>query len=406
MGTSSSRIRDANQYTGGNPPHADAPRRPWPWRAWLIYTHRWLGIVGGLLFIAWFASGIVMMYARMPTVTLDEHAWHAEPLDVSSLRVTPFEAATTANAPTGSAELGMLRGRPVYRFRGRTARAVFADDGSMIERVSDSDAIEIAREWAPASASTVKYDALVTIPDQWTLPERQYLPLHLVALGDDADTRLYISSRTGEVVVDATRRERFWGYLGPVTHWLYLPVLRRNGRAWTQVILWTSGIGCIMCMSGLVVGLFQLSPSARFRQRTGGTRSPYSGLMKWHHYVGLAFGVVTLLWTFSGLMSMGPFDWLSDGPVPPSFRAATTGKPITADSAITVSEIQNAVARIRRDFAPKELSLVRFKGEPFWVTDAPPSGPVERTRTATESAATRTSPHLSGQSRAGTVRAL
>jgi hypothetical protein len=82
---------------------------------------------------------------------------------------------------------------------------------------------------------------------------------------------------------------------------------------------------------------------------------------------------------------MGPFAWLSDGPVPPSFRAATTGKPTTADSAITVLEIQNAVAGIRRDFAPKELSLVRFKGESFWVTDAPPSGPVERTRTATES---------------------
>ena len=113
---------------------ADAPRRPWPWRAWLIYTHRWLGIVGGLLFIAWFASGIVMMYARMPTVTLDEHACARRAARRVVASVTPFEAATTAKAPSGSAELGMLRGRPVYRFRGRTARAVFADDGSMIER--------------------------------------------------------------------------------------------------------------------------------------------------------------------------------------------------------------------------------------------------------------------------------
>ena len=34
----------------------------------LVYTHRWLGIAAGLLFIVWFLSGIVMMYARMPAL--------------------------------------------------------------------------------------------------------------------------------------------------------------------------------------------------------------------------------------------------------------------------------------------------------------------------------------------------
>ena len=38
-----------------------------PWRRAILYTHRWLGILGGVLFLVWFASGIVMMYARMPT---------------------------------------------------------------------------------------------------------------------------------------------------------------------------------------------------------------------------------------------------------------------------------------------------------------------------------------------------
>ena len=32
----------------------------------LVYTHRWMGIALGVLFIVWFVSGIVMMYARMP----------------------------------------------------------------------------------------------------------------------------------------------------------------------------------------------------------------------------------------------------------------------------------------------------------------------------------------------------
>ena len=350
----------------------------------MIYTHRWLGTVGGLLFVAWFASGIVMMYARMPAVTLDERAWHAETLDVSLLRVSPSEAAATAKASSANAaELGMLLGRPVYRFRGGPARVVFADDGTLVDHIEEAQAVAIALEWAPNSASTLKYAKLITVPDQWTLEQRQLLPIHLVSLGDAADTRLYISSRTGEVVVDATRRERFWGYLGPIMHWLYLPVIRRNEPAWTQLMLWTSGIGCILCIAGLVVGLFQFSPSARFRKRSGGTRSPYSGVMRWHHYVGLTFGVIALLWTFSGLMSMGPFELFSEGPVPPGFRASTTGE--DNGEAITAVGIRRAVAGISKEFAPKELSLVRFKGEPFWMTDAPSSGPIVRTRTIAES---------------------
>ena len=305
-------------------------RRGRPWRAWracLIYTHRWLGIAGGLLFIVWFISGIVMMYKRMPAVTPDERSLHDEPLAVASLRVTPSEAAASAGLKSpGGIELGMLRGRPVYRFSGRAPRVVFADDGSVLDGVTEAEAMDIAREWSPASASTAKYVALLAIPDQWTLQSSQHLPLHEISLGDAAGTRLYVSSQTGQVVVDATRTERFWGYLGPVMHWLYLPVLRRNGPLWTQVIIWSAGIGCVLCLAGLFVGLLQFSPSARFRRARGGVRSPYQGLMKWHHYAGLLFGVVTLTWTFSGLMSMGPFSWLSDGPPPAGLRGATAGR--------------------------------------------------------------------------------
>ena len=39
------------------------------WRRVLVYTHRWLGILGSLLFLAWFVSGIVLMYAGMPTLS-------------------------------------------------------------------------------------------------------------------------------------------------------------------------------------------------------------------------------------------------------------------------------------------------------------------------------------------------
>src|SRR6516162_3792871 len=35
------------------------------WRA-VVFSHRWLGIAGWLVFMTWLATGIVMMYVRMP----------------------------------------------------------------------------------------------------------------------------------------------------------------------------------------------------------------------------------------------------------------------------------------------------------------------------------------------------
>lgn len=110
-------------------------RRSW-WRIWSIYIHRWLGIAGGLLFVAWFASGIVMMYHRMPTVTPAERLAHAEPLDVERLSVTPEAAAAAAGARDASGiVLGMLEGRPVYRVGGSPPTTIFADDGTTVAEV-------------------------------------------------------------------------------------------------------------------------------------------------------------------------------------------------------------------------------------------------------------------------------
>jgi hypothetical protein len=35
--------------------------------------------------------------------------------------------------------------------------------------------------------------------------------------------------------------------------------------------------------------------------------TPYVGWLKWHHYAGLIFGVITFTWLFSGMLSMEPW---------------------------------------------------------------------------------------------------
>jgi len=345
------------------------------WRKLLVYTHRWLGIVGCVLFIAWFISGIVMMYARMPRLANEERLARALALDLSTVKISPLQAADAVGIPADHVQVGMLGNRPVYRFgEGRAQIIIFADTAAPFEGVGEHEAVEVARRYAPHHAGPIRHDRYLTErePDQWTLQALALMPLHRLALDDAAGTYLYVSEVTGDVVLRTTRRERFWAYLGPVFHWVYFTPFRRNGPVWSEFIIWSSLIGCAMCISGLVWGLWRFSPTSRFRLKRVQSHTPYAGWMKWHHYAGLLFGLVTLTWTYSGLLSMAPFNWFSTSPMSRVQREASTGGPLRAEL-LTLESMRAAVAAIGPSFALKELDTMQFRGEPFWVAYRAPS---------------------------------
>jgi hypothetical protein len=380
------------------------------WRRWLVYVHRWLGIAGGVLFVAWFVSGMVMMYARMPGMANEERLARASTLDLDSVSVSPLEAARAAGlAPHDEAlaeavraagdntaprqagigvdllRIGMLDDRPVYRFgsarrRGAFAGAqiVFADTGEVLTHVGRAEAESIARRYAPGYDGPFHYDGYLTGPDQWTLQARGQMPMHRFALDDADDTRLYVSSLTGDVVLRTTWSERFWGYLGPVTHWVYFTPLRRHGSVWLEFIIWSSLLGCVMCLTGLVWGIWRYSPIRRFRlrKRKVPVPSPYVGLMKWHHYTGLFFGVITFTWAYSGLLSVGPFDWFQSPGVSREQREVFTGGPLRVDR-LALDDLRAAAAEIEKAFGAagslKELEVVQVRGEPYWLAYRAPT---------------------------------
>ena len=343
------------------------------WRKLLAYTHRWLGIAGCVLFVAWFVSGVVMMYARMPGLANEERLARAEALDLSAVRLSPVEAANTAEVRGDRVQVGMLRGRPVYRFGAREQIVVFADTGETFEgMVDEREAREVARRYAPEYAGDLQLAEYLTEPDQWTLQSRGDLPMYRFTLDDEAATHLYVSEVTGDVVLRTSRAERFWGYLGPVFHWVYFTPLRRNGQLWTDFIVWSSLIGCVMCVTGIVWGLWRFSPRSRFRLKRVPSVSPYAGWMKWHHVSGLIFGLVTLTWTYSGLLSMGPFNWFRSPPPAQAERDASTGGQLRLDL-LTVDSMRAAAEAIGPSFAAKELESMQFRGEPHWVAYRAPS---------------------------------
>jgi hypothetical protein len=284
-------------------------------RKFVIFVHRWLGLAFCLLYALWFVSGIVMMYSDYPSVGSRERLSKAALLARGAIRLPP-EAAYSAlhkNQPPDQVTLTMLDGRPIYRFRSRrTQSLVYADDGEVVRWLPQAEAERIAAAWTGLPADTAKFQGALMEADQWTLSgQAQSLkPLLKYAWPDGQE--VYISGVTGEVVQHTTRASRIAAYFGAIPHWLYFAPLRKNGRLWTKVVDWASGIGTAASLLGLAVGVSMYSPSKRFRYAGEPSSIPYRGQKRWHLILGLIFGLVTCTWVFSGLLSMEPFEWLSD----------------------------------------------------------------------------------------------
>jgi hypothetical protein len=255
-------------------------------RYWLYIGHRWLGIVTCLLFVLWFVSGLVMSYVGYPEPQPARRHQGLPLLAWGQVRLDPNGLLSYLGLQSYPRELHleMLPGEPVYRVidwdGSRTT--IGARTGARIGGIEPAQAVTIAQAYANA---TGHFEATIQ-RDQWTVPDRfkALRPLHRIAIDDAAATEVYVSERTGEVVLSTTRKQRAWNWLGSVIHWTYFTSLRANAPLWRQVILWTSGPAVLIAASGIWIGILQL----RFQRRHSHPRlSPYHGWKSWHHWTGL-----------------------------------------------------------------------------------------------------------------------
>jgi hypothetical protein len=287
----------------------------------LVLLHRWLGVAFCLLFAMWFASGIVMHFVPFPALTEVERLAGSTVLDLAAIAHGPGDAVS-ASTIKDAARVRLLQrpDGPVYLLSDFSdVAALHAADLSDAALHSGRSALTVAVEHARRRRLHPEGAAIAGLAfyDQWTLPSRfdPHRPLYRIAVNDRLGTELYVSSRTGEVVLDTTRRERAWNYVGSVAHWIYPTVLRSHQTAWFALVWWLSLVALVAATAGAAVGVLRMGGQ--------GSRllSPYRGWQAWHHRLGLTFMLFVLTWIFSGWLSM------DDG------RLFSTGRPTEAEAA-------------------------------------------------------------------------
>jgi len=268
----------------------------------IFLAHRYLGIGFGVVVSLWCLSGFVMMYVQFPDVSRIEQLTGLDPLQLQDCCKFPDDFG---DINLDRYRVEMMAGRPVLRLSAGFGQYIIdLKEGEYLVDVSTESADSIATSFASNLGIADQADYLRTLDrDQWTVygglnpnrPLRQYR-------ADDAErTELYVSSVNGEVIQMTTARERLWNWMGSVVHWVYPTMLRQNTAAWIQVIIWLSVFCLFLTVLGIYIGIRQ------FKDRRSERLSPYRGVMLWHHYTGLMFGVLTLTWLFSGLLSVNPW---------------------------------------------------------------------------------------------------
>lgn len=273
-------------------------------------THRILGLLLSILFLMWFISGIVMIYHGFPRVNQKLESARKESLRGSLPSIDALCQVLPDSGRLEGLSLDMHLDRPVFHLRGRQLPAgLYADSLQVVGKPDFSEISRIARQLV--GSHPYRVDSLYRL-DQW-IPFGYLVkefPIYKFSFEDDIRQEVYISSKSGKVLQWTDRRSRFWARLGAIPHWVYFTSLRQNQPLWMNFMIWSSGLGAVMCITGLWVGIWVF-----WKNRKRGLRSPYKKRwLRWHHISGMAFGVFALTFVFSGMMSLVDIPtWMKKG---------------------------------------------------------------------------------------------
>lgn len=326
--------------------------------------HRWTGIGMCLLMAIWFLSGVVMLFVGYPKLTPWERLAALPALPPDACCIAPEQALASAAKPGAlkSLTLSSVAGKPAYILQAADGamRAIDAANGRPIAAREQQLALASANAYAGGAAAA--YGGTVT-EDRWTHSRllNPHRPLHVVELRDTAHTRVYVSSATGQVVLDVPRAERYWNFVGAWLHWIYLLKNQPTDPVWTWTLIVLSALAVLSATTGIVNGIWRWRFVGRYKN---GTCTPYrEAYMRWHHMLGLVFGALLFTWVLSGLMSMNPIGMFDAKGMRPDTVAMQDGNPV----AIRLPQASTALlaALAQHGFIANELEWKVLGGQPY-----------------------------------------
>lgn len=332
-------------------------------RRWTYLVHRWLGIGGCLLMLLWFVSGMVMLFIGYPKLTPGERLAALPVLcdagDWRGLSALP----DAVQAEPGAVALTTVGGEAAYVVRsGSNVGAWSVRTGQALLPVSAQRAEASAAQFAGGQAFV---GAMRVDEDRWTHSRAldAHRPLYRVEVGGLQPGDVYVSSHTGEVVLDAPRVQQRWNYVGAWLHWLYFLRMQSVDPVWTWGVIVLSALCTVAAISGIVVGVWRWRFRGHYRS---GAKTPYvEPWMRWHHLIGLVAAAFVFTWIFSGLMSMNPLGVFS------STREAIDSERYRGGAAAVDGMLGEPAALLAaagaRNFRPVEVQWRRIGGELFAV---------------------------------------
>ncbi len=291
----------------------------------LTVTHRWAGVALALFMLVWISSGSLIAFSDVPSIgeklrlartqsLAPQDGWLSlgEALQLSeaarSRAVGPVHEAGLAFA---AARLRRVDGAPAWVVEAEAGQrfAISAIDGAPID-VTPVRAERIASAWLErdaAEAPALAYLDTVDAPFGVRNAE-QLKPFHRFAVDDGAGTQIVVSQRTGEVVQNLSRAQRFLAFAGNglhLFHWLDAigaGEYRRDALSWAGVLAATGAL------TGLIVGWIRWRPGFFGRSTyLGGRTQPFREFwLKYHFWAGLIGGAFALSWAASGFLSTNP----------------------------------------------------------------------------------------------------
>lgn len=339
---------------------------------YLYLFHRWLGIVMCCFFAMWFFSGMVMMYVGFPSLTHIEQFDGLPTLQAKQIRhpVSALIQHQVEESHIEQLKLTTVINRPAYLLKSadQSWQGMYADNGELFDQFTKEDALHAALLFAEAAkidTGEIRYQEKLNL-DQWTVSSslESFRPLYRIELDNSTGQQLYISTLTGQVVRDTHHAERLWNWLGSNLHWIYPVQLRKYPDAWSNVVIWLSIIGLVSLMTGSLIGIHRL----RIKKPYSGNRhTPYKGIMKYHHLLGLGFLLFLFTYLFSGLMSMNPWGIFSEKQDTfeqlQRYQTNNNGMPLNS-SFVSAKNLQSV---LEQHPAAKEVSWHWLDGQAYMV---------------------------------------